>query len=62
MDIVYILIGFACGFLCRQVIWLEQKRQAKIRYHQELQDVRDHIMEMKRSVKKHKKEKSNELR
>lgn len=51
MDIVYILIGFACGFLCRQVIWLEQKRQAKIRYHKEMQDLQVHMNRIKKQLK-----------
>lgn len=51
MDIVYILIGFVCGFLCRQVLWLEQKRQASIRYKKEMQDLEVHMNRIKKQLK-----------
>lgn len=51
MDMVYILIGFVCGFLCRQVIWLEQKRQANIRYKKEMRDLEEYMNRIKKQLK-----------
>jgi hypothetical protein len=32
MDIIYVLIGFVCGFLCRQVILYQQMARAKAEF------------------------------
>lgn len=32
MDIIYVLIGFVCGFLCRQVILHQQMVKAKAEF------------------------------
>jgi hypothetical protein len=32
MDIIYVLIGFVCGFLCRQVILNQQMTKAKAEF------------------------------
>lgn len=29
MDIVYVLIGFACGFICREIIFHKQVARAR---------------------------------
>jgi hypothetical protein len=60
MDLVILLIGFACGFLCRQVIWLEQKRQAGIRYKQEMRDLKTHMDKLKKDIKQSMKELEDE--
>lgn len=32
MDIIYVLIGFVCGFLCRQAILHKQMAKAKAEF------------------------------
>lgn len=54
--VAYVLIGFVCGYLCRQVIWMEQKRQSKIRYEKEMQDLKVHIDKIKKELKQSMKE------
>jgi hypothetical protein len=56
MDIVYILIGFLCGFLCRQVLWLEQKRQSRIRFIKETKEFREQMDKIKTELDKQIKE------
>jgi len=56
MDIVYILIGFLCGFLCRQVLWLEQKRQSRIRFIKETKEFREQMDKIKAELDKQIKE------
>jgi len=34
MDIIYVLIGFVCGFICRQVILHQQMVKAKADFEQ----------------------------
>jgi uncharacterized membrane-anchored protein YhcB (DUF1043 family) len=60
--ITYVLIGFACGFICRQVIWLEQKRQSRIRYKKEMEDLKVHMEKIKKEIKQSMKEIENEIR
>jgi uncharacterized membrane-anchored protein YhcB (DUF1043 family) len=60
--ITYVLIGFVCGFICRQVIWLEQKRQAGIRYRKEMEDLKKHMDKLKKDIKQSMKEIENEIR
>jgi len=54
--VAYVLIGFVCGFLCRQVIWMEQKRQSRIRYEKEMQDLKLHMDKIKKQIKQSMKE------
>lgn len=54
--VAYVLIGFVCGYLCRQVIWMEQKRQSRIRYEKEMQDLKVHIDKIKKELKQSMKE------
>jgi hypothetical protein len=56
MDIIYILIGFICGFLCRQVVWLEQKRQSRIRLIKETKEFREQMVKIKAELDKQIKE------
>ena len=35
MDIIYVLIGFVCGFLCRQVILTQQMSRARAEFEKE---------------------------
>lgn len=51
MDIVYILIGFLCGFLCRQVLWLEQKRQSRIRFMKETKEFTEQLDKIRAELK-----------
>jgi hypothetical protein len=60
--LVYVLIGFACGFICRQVIWLEQKRQAGIRYRKEMRELEVHFNKIKKDINQAMKEIDNEIR
>lgn len=60
--ITYVLIGFVCGFICRQVIWLEQKRQSRIRYAKEMEDLKKHMDKLKKDIKQSMKEIENEIR
>lgn len=54
--LAYVLIGFACGFLCRQVIWLEQKRQSRIRYEKEMQQLQVNFEKIKKDIRQAMKE------
>lgn len=54
--VAYVLIGFVCGYLCRQVIWMEQKRQSRIRYEKEMQDLKLHMDKIKKQIKQSMKE------
>ena len=54
--VAYVLIGFVCGYLCRQVIWMEQKRQSRIRYEKEMQDLKLHMDKIKKQLKQSMKE------
>ena len=51
MDIVYILIGFFCGFLCRQVLWLEQRRQSRIRFMKETKEFTEQLDKIRAELK-----------
>lgn len=51
MDIVYILIGFLCGFLCRQVLWLEQRRQSRIRFMKETKEFTEQLDKIRAELK-----------
>lgn len=35
MDIIYVLIGFVCGFLCRQFILWQQMSRARREFERE---------------------------
>lgn len=56
MDIVYILIGFLCGFLCRQVLWLEQRRQSRIRFMKETKEFTEQLDKIRAELKQQLKE------
>jgi len=39
MDIIYVLIGFVCGFICRQVILHQQMTKAKAEFEQIMKSI-----------------------
>lgn len=46
MEWIKFAIWFGCGFLCRQVIWQEQKRRAKKALHELEKEMQPKIKEM----------------
>ena len=41
MDIIYVLIGFVCGFLCRQVILLQQMTKARAEFEEMVKSMKN---------------------
>ena len=54
MDIVYVLIGFVCGFICREVIWQTQMRLAKKRFEEFMEDMKPQMEKIRMDMEKFK--------
>ena len=64
MDIVYVLIGFACGFVCNHVILVQRARRERDKFLRHLanmsvDEVKQHSIETTKNILKTREELRN---
>ena len=64
MDIVYVLIGFACGFICQRVVLMQQAKRERDKFLRHLanmsvDEVKQHSIETTKNILKTREELRN---